>query len=696
MQYDLSGRLLSDRDKNFFCELAANTSDQLEAIEHGQQLILKQIEEYEGEDWEQKFGANGLWRRFWAASQKTTLNLAQIDYYHALVCEDMSRQKTLEQILNRLDYPGQTQEPSNADLVIAKVLCALAQIDDKYQRACAQHFLKLKARSNWGWCEALKASMERIKCLGPNEPDELSDLALALAKSECKDDVEMLLSLAILERKYSPNSLPEILSSSPETAILLGELVLAELAGRFEQSSPTDVNLDLISPADAELAAAVAWLKNPLPYANLLEALSRSGRFQGPAVTFAAAALCYRTQPEKAAKLLIKASKLHALQKNELLDVTPEEMAEQAFLLAHEVFIQNPNDCSLAVDAFENYSNIASKQINEETQYQYGVLLYDCSRLNEALKVFNRLASNSQTIWRDRSALAAIQIELQTADNLIPSDKLIDRLRNFILGCFGSDEDKRLLRWEAMNIYCRIMLTRDSNDSAENVLDILETAEPTPGLQYDLFKASTFYKLGRLEKSVQYMSKAVIADSGSMSPLAGGIVREIIDRIELREQQADDFNQMLTDCAHLADFAHKFLNSRQTALLLAETLILLPGRRNENLDRAQALLNSFADENDPNWLRTKARLLVTRGEFNQSARLWAKIADLHRNDTLTQNEQSWNWWRAKYYELYCLSNLPDANTQNLRHAIEVLENTYSEIPPPWAKKLDEIKQQIRP
>ena len=125
-----------------------------------------------------------------------------------------------------------------------------------------------------------------------------------------------------------------------------------------------------------------------------------------------------------------------------------------------------------------------------------------------------------------------------------------------------------------MDIYCRTILGSDINDSAAQVLNLLDTAEQTPGLRYDLFKAQALHQLGRLEESARYMSKAIIEDSNSSAALAAQIASEIIDKIELWQKDANDFNELLQNCDTLAEFAHKSANSRQTALLLAEVSTL--------------------------------------------------------------------------------------------------------------------------
>ncbi|MFH1370724.1 MAG: hypothetical protein ABII09_05505 [Planctomycetota bacterium] len=643
MQFDLSGRLLNDRDKTFFCELAANARNQLDQYVNQQQSMLEQIEKYEGADWEQKYGSTGLWRQLAAAVETTKLNQAQIDYLYSIICENL--------------------QPS--DLVREKLF-------------------KRKLRSDLSLCEVLKVSIEQIKYFGPSEPNELNDVAQSLAKSECKDDPEMLLTLVILQHRYSPDELRNTLSHSPQTAILLGKLLLADFSSRFSQS-PADVNLELVSSFDVELAAVAALQEGPKSYADLIATLAQNDRFQTPAVLYAAAILCQDARPQKTVELLIKASNSQLQQRNQLLAITPEQIAEQAFNVAYYAFTQDPNNCKPAIDAFDNYSRIASERINEQTQYLYGVLLCNCNRISEAAEVFRRLANQSQSIWRDAASLELLKIELNTTT--APTD--LTRLHDFILTCTRPEEQETQIRRDAMNIYCQLLLHRDSSDAAAKILDILNAAEPTPGLRYDLFRAQSFWKLGRLEESARYMSKAVNENNNSLTPLAGQITYEILNKIEIWQQNALDFNQMLLDCNTLAEFAHKSIDNRQTALLLAESSIL-----RGDLNLAQSLLNLLADENDIGWLRPQARLLMARGEFEQSAKLWARITELRRNDMTELNRKSYGWWQAKFYELDCLAKSPDADKQNIAHTIDVLFNSLSYIPPLWAQKLELLKKQL--
>ncbi|MGD1043000.1 MAG: hypothetical protein ABR913_08040, partial [Sedimentisphaerales bacterium] len=204
MQYEYSDRFLNQQDKDTLCEAARQASADIEQIANTQLAMKQIIESYQKDDWETLFGQTGLWRKLAADLTHTQTSKLEIDYY-------------------------------------------LARINGKFQSQAEQQFFKQRAKSNLSQCESLKNSLEKIKYLGHSEPNELEEIARSLEKSECKDNTEMLLSLAILQNKYAPGSLQNTLSRSPQTTNLLGKIILADLS--------SDANLNSLNPVTAELAA---------------------------------------------------------------------------------------------------------------------------------------------------------------------------------------------------------------------------------------------------------------------------------------------------------------------------------------------------------------------------------------------------------------------------------------------------------
>jgi len=620
MQYEYSGRFLNPQDNYTLCKAAQQASAELEQIANDQNNLKYKIENYQDDDWEARFGQTGLWRKLAADFEKTKASKLELDSY--------------------------------------------STITDGGKAECL-HF------AAHGRCDAIKASMEKIRCFGQSQSNELNDLAGVISKSDCYDDPETLLSLAILQNKYAPHTLQNTLSHSSQTAHFLGKIILADL------SSGTDPNL--LNPAAAEVAAYSVWTTDPVAYKKLILALTGIDKFKTPMVLYAAGAAIADSSPEKAVKLLIEASTLQNQQKDMFLDIEAGRIAEQAARLAYDNFTQNKIDCNLAIAAFENYAHIDSNKMTEEMWYLNGEILLDCGKTQEASQIFTKLADVSKSIWREKASFQLLKIKINAGQK-----DAIPQLRNLILNCTGQDNLKLPLRLEAMYLYCQSLLDKNNNDSASQVMTLLDTAEQTPGFWYDFCRAQALRQLGRLEESAHFMSKTIIFNSGSMAYAAEQIVSGIVDNIELWQQDANDYNQMLIDCNTLSEFANKSIKSRQTGLVLAE-IYLLQGKD------CQELFSS--DENDAISLRVQARLLMAQNKFEQSAKLWARIAEIRRNDTAELNQKSYGWWQAKFYELDCLAKMRQPDKKSIRHAIEVLQNSYPKIPSPWAEKLDLLKRQ---
>jgi len=683
ISYEYYDRFINPQDKLILYQLAEKAANDLQQLADTQRNFKQQIEDYQGTDWETRYGSTGLWRKLARDLYETTLSKLQIDYYLALSAEPAHGDAILQDIIRQAENLDREYNNIDARLIKACALVRLARTDPNQKVAALQELEVFRIYSDVA--HPVRAEIERIKLLSRATPELLDSLIKILEQNRSDRHLELILSVMLLQRKYEPDGFAGSTQTFPETRPILGHLILSDISRQDTEPA----NLNNLTITDAELAAYTTWTTKLSAYKESLLKLCDIDKFRTPLTLYAAGIAVIESDPDKTITLLIDASSLQHKQKSVLLDLEADAIAEQAAQLAYDRFGKDKIDCQLALSAFDNLARIASDKMTEQMQYLYGTLLNDCGRQNQAVEMLSQLAGSSQTIWQDRATLELLKFKLKSPTGPNEPNEILSPLRGFILGCTGSEEPKRRLRWEAMNIYCEQLLIKDSNDSAEQVLEILDIAEPTPGLQYEFFRAQALLQLGRLEESAQYMSQAIIPDSGSMSPVAYEIISAIVNRIEVWEQQAADFKQMLADCNTLAEFAYKSINDRQAALTLAEVSVFT-----DDLNRAENLLNPLADENDVYWLRCKARLLMTQGNFEKSAELWAKISELRRNDSPAQNRKSWSWWQAKYHELACVAKTPSINKPDLHHTIEVLENTYPVIPAPWAKKLDALKRQI--
>ncbi len=683
MRYEYFGRFDDPCDKDRLRTLARTAADDLDQIANSQLTLKQSIESYQKDDWEARFGQTGLWRRLAADLLKTTLTRLEVQYYLALGFDQPGQTDILHQILTQLDTLQNLGRSPYWHLLKAKTLALLATADPTYQPLAKKQLDAVLAQTDVPCPARFRAELEMIKLFSPQKSDRLSELSDQIAQTDCISDREITLSLACLQHRFNPQSLNKTVSLFPLIKDGLGRLVLDDLQSQYKQDGFADVNSLPVTAFEAELAAQFAWQNHFDSSADVIGKMTTADKFRTPKFLFIAAMSAVETSPAEAVRFLIDASRLAKDS-----DVNAGETAKQAVLLAHKLHTETANHCPLVCEAFENYLSIADPNRDpnfSDIEYLYAPVLASCDKDDQARQLLEKISSTPGR-YQNRAKLDLLTQQLQQAHTKTEEHTLLPQLADLISNVPAVGAENLTICDEAIAIYCQTLLDDANSQSAQKALDMLDAVGAGQG--YALYKAQALQQLGRLEESARLMSQAIILDSGSMAPAAAGIASEIVDKIELWQQDANDFNQMLLDCNALAEFAHKILNSRQTTQTLAEVSIL-----RDNRDFAHTLLNSLADENDINWLRPKARLLMAKGDFNQASLLWAKIAEIRRNDTTELNQKSWSWWQAKYHELDCLAKSPRPDRQNIAHIIDVLFNSYPQIPPPWAEKLDSLKQQ---
>ncbi|MHC4639197.1 MAG: hypothetical protein ACYTBV_17100 [Planctomycetota bacterium] len=156
----------------------------------------------------------------------------------------------------------------------------------------------------------------------------------------------------------------------------------------------------------------------------------------------------------------------------------------------------------------------------------------------------------------------------------------------------------------------------------------------------------------------------------------------------------------MDNCRKLAELCYDCLEDtlkQKAGLFVIEISVFAATEASKKLSHFEKLLDSTAKQGateDVDFIRCRARLLAKQRKFGEAAAYWAKVAKMRTNETgSADNQRSWKWWRAKFYELYCRYRWPQTDKDSLLHTIEVLENTYSEIPPFWAEELSSLKQQ---
>ena len=696
MQYEYSGQFLTQDDKDHLHEIAKKASNQLEANLKDQQSLKQKIEEYKGQDWDAKYGVTGLWRKLSAGIYATILGKCETDYYLALTAEQQRKANILQAIITQTNSLNQIQDTSHSHFLKAKALALLSREQPAYKLLAKKEFDELTAREDIQEATFFKAAIERIKLVNSAEPNQLNTLVKQLTENHFEGDTELILFLAFLQRKYDPAGFEKTVEIFAQTQDFIGTVILSDLSSRLEQKQ----ELEKTGVFEAELAAKAIWANQTQNNNALLDSLLNIDRFRTPLILYVSAVKSAPISAKRTVELLVEASRLQKTDKSDSLDIEADKIAEQAARLAYNIFIDDPNKCQTALKAFENYYEMADAQKDQELEYIFSSLLNDCGNPEKSREILRKIANYPAGNYRSRARLDLIaqQMHQTQNENQQQRNELLKQLRDFILSCCGQDENSNSIRREAISLYCQTLLEYGDGSSAQKVLTILEQAEATGGIRADLYKSKALQQLGRLDESAHYMLLAIRLNSSSLATEAKGLLLEITEQIDYLQLQVNDFEKMMQECKELAEFCHKSLNSRQSGLILAEISLFAAGEEKDNLSKVDKLLGELTAEGntvDLDFNRCRARLLCEQDRFNESGQLWSELARILKSEPASSHQQSWRWWRAKFYELYCLAQLSPIQKEKVLHTIEVLENSFQNIPPLWAEKLESLKHRCQ-
>ncbi len=179
------------------------------------------------------------------------------------------------------------------------------------------------------------------------------------------------------------------------------------------------------------------------------------------------------------------------------------------------------------------------------------------------------------------------------------------------------------------------------------------------------------------------------------------ILAGVIESIDRYETSLENFQSFAEDCEKLANSCLDCADPNwidQARLIRAEIGIFTARGDKDKLAHLEKILTTQGlqtDGNNIDWLRCQARLSAARGDFRTATAIWGRISEAIKL-TGPGKKQPHPWWRAKFHQLNCWSKLPDTTEADLTHAVEVLLNSFAEVPEFWAKKLSELKRGAHP
>jgi hypothetical protein len=625
MQYEYSDTFITSEHREKLQKIAKDASGKLASISTKQKALKKQIEDYEGENWDSRYGMTGLWRKLSSDIHISDLSKCQIDYYLALTLEGSAQAELLQRLEENIIKLDSSYITTDAKLLKCKIFALLSKTEPRYKELALKELEVFMVYSDVE--RPVSAAIEKLKLLDSAEPEQLNALINILSQNRNGRYLELVLSVAFLQRLQDQQGFEKTIELFPEIENLISNLSLDELSAHFKENKLSLEKIEQTSVLEIELAVHACWVNGPEKYKELLKHILKVDKFQTPLVTYIASAAIAKSLPRQSIELLIEASNLQKRAESKRLSVSASKIAEQAAWFAFDLFDCDTSYCQIVNRAFENYFKIVGNNFDEELEYLYTIVLNDCDQGEKSKELLQKIANRSRGEWQDKAIM-------ELAADAFREKKC------------RTTEQKQIL----LNQFASII----AKDDGERYCDY----------SYDI-------------RTLLY---------------------ELTDQIEQVEVDVSDFPLLLSQVITCSEFCYNCFEGQkkyQMALLLVELLAFANSKQTQKISELQHFIDVSNQEGqapEVDLLRYRARLLMAESQFSEAARIWAQICNIRKIERASENERSWKWWRAKFYELYCCQNIRQINKQNLLHTIEILKTTYPQIPPLWAEKLNSLKK----
>lgn len=688
--YEFEGGFADREDREDLRRMAGEAVSILEEIESVQRALKSQMESYSKSDWDDKFGQTGAWAGIVSGVHETTVIKCQINYYLAEAVEGRQREEILKQIIEQINSLEKSTRSDDTIVLKAKATCLLCESDISYKPSALYLLNGLGERFDEDNPLYYRVGLERLKFTDMPGDESSSDLTGKFLRSACSGDVEVAVSLGLLDRRVSDrDAIEKVVAAVPASGGVFGRILIGRIADRVAEKK----SLSGFTVFEAELGVQAALGDSSVDI-SVLESLSGHRDFQTPLVLYTTAIRLAESEPEKAVDMLIRASQKRQRSNGAEQKMDLELIARQGGQLAYNLFLEDNSKFPIAKRAIENYLHLAGAGAEAEMEYLYVSVLDAGGEPAKSKQVLRQIADRGNSFWSRKAKFDVIvdDITNEQAENQVKADEGFGRLREFILGEWEVDKRNNQLRVRAIRVYCMSLLAMGESEYAREVLSLLDEAADTSGVNASLFRAKALQQLSDLAGASRYMLEAIMDDSGSLGPTVLELVGQINDRI-------DDYDgDVVEDVWELARFSYKTVKKEpRSTLIFSEISILRAGGERVMLSEVEGLLDGLENlvvEYDIDYLRCRARLLTCLGEYGKAAYLWGRIAGVRKGDMKEDGLPTWKWWRARYFELYCLGEQADCEAESLLHTIEVLESSYSSIPSPWGEKIEILKPVI--
>jgi hypothetical protein len=581
LQFELAGRGLEAGASARLAKLSSVVVARFSGLVTQGDALRVKVEDYQGQDWESRYGSTGLWRRLKAEIYRVMMFRYEARYWSAMAAAADDRLGLLREIAAEIAAFRADFHSDELSLLYARVLCAGPEDGPQWQSGMA--IVDELCAGDETDTVHLAARLERYRLKATHDAEELAGI-WRLVKASAKTDDELLIRTGFAGwTAGNQDWLEEVVRRCPQSRQLLDRCVLATAEERMAKDG-----VQWIGAYAANLAADSA-AKEPEAHKAIIAAMANVREYRGPEVLYAAGLLLEKTEPLKAAAVFVEVSR-------KMDGETAVRTAARAATLAYDQFRKDKGCCSDALPIVEYYAKLTARPAPEMAYCHY-LLTAQCGDANQARRLLESLAGG-------------------------PSGR-----------------------------YQMI---------ANHTLSVMRATEAL--------------KAGRLPQAAEFLAAGLDTADASDEPLAADIVEKFLDRWE--DYEETDGRAGLQNCTTLMTYCRDWAKGEERTRIRSladETSILFDGDTTHTSATGGTV-------------RCMARYMMAVGNWQQAGEKWGLVCEWELQQS-KGDVRTWQWWRAKYYQLLCWSKGKDATKEELARRVDVTLSSCGPVPELWKKKL---------
>jgi len=581
LRFDYRGDFLTQQDRQSMGRWARGAGKTLADAARRLGEYCRQMEAYEGDDWDLRFGVTGVWRRAHVAAERFERLRCRVDYWLALTLEPDRRDALLGEVVDRCRKVGWVDDnagpAANGDVDPAMaLLCAQCLAQQRNDPSARQRAMKILT-DLIAWYRRQRippdttyfaAAIEQLGLLDWAEPGQIEDVRLALERSATADDPGILIRLAFVElRRSRPRSdrlLQGLVDRRPELAGFVGRAVLDDWVERFRLGmlTPAEVSGRTVLEQRLALERLAALPTGQAEQAGAIDAATALGLAEwlegvmeppGVVLLVAKARLLASVDPVGAVSAYGQAATSRRTAVDTGLGISSAQIAAMGARLAWDLYLKDMGWAGLARQALALYHRLAGRtgDVDDQLEYAYAVVLGatgDRVEATEAERILKRL--------RDEGGPCGLAAAVELAGRHLRSEgcgedcrrEVRRELEGLLRRPAGETAFERQARRQAVILYGRLTLAEaPESATAEAVLRLLDGLEDVDGtggssapevtdLDVAALRAGALRLLGRHPEAVAVLLRVIDAvragentgtTAGPVVPIGGTVVDEI-------------------------------------------------------------------------------------------------------------------------------------------------------------------------